>query len=537
MLSEESEGCGCFRPFEFREGVKTCADRDSPLQTTARPLHIVAFILARTVPLTRPIDRLTRSLADFTRLVERFDRTGCSFVSVTQSFNTASSMGRLTLNVLLSFAQFEREVTGERIRDKIAASKKKGLWMGGLAPLGYARHPEPQRRELVEVPEEAEMVRTLFRLYDEFGCLRRVADEANRQGIRSKLRVHAGGRTSGGLPLTRGHLHYLLTNPVCRGKVRHRDQIYDGTHPAIVDARLWDRVQAKLMAAAGRGRGQKRNQAPDDLGRRATTQLSQASPALLTGKLRDELDDPLTPTHTQKGRKRYHYYVSHRCLTSRGQGRNDGWRLPARELDKLVLSGIASHLQQLGQAHRLLARPEAETATRLGCQLTALIDALTAYKAPVLRTVLTSGRLSNQSLRLTLDAEGLAALLQIAPEDLAAGALHVELPLSFTRRGVGLRLVSGAATAAPDPKMVSALARAHRWTTELRRGMSLAELARREQRSEALLRTRCALAFLSPSIQAAILEGRHPAGLTLERLIRTPIPHDWNAQARIFGFI
>lgn len=124
------------------------------------------------------IDRLTRSLADFTRLVERFDRTGCSFVLVTQSFNTASSMGRLTLNVLLSFAQFEREVTGERIRDKIAASKKRGLWMGELAPLGYARHPDPQRRELIEVPEEAETVRTLFRLYDELGCLRRVADEA-----------------------------------------------------------------------------------------------------------------------------------------------------------------------------------------------------------------------------------------------------------------------------------------------------------------------------------------------------------------------
>lgn len=291
------------------------------------------------------------------------------------------------------------------------------------------------------------------------------------------------------------------------------------------------------MAAAGRGRGRKRDQAPDDLGRRATTQLSEASAALLTGKLRDELDDPLTPTHTQKGTKRYHYYVSHRSLTGKGQGRNDGWRLPAGELDKLVLSGIVAHLQQLCQAHRLLARPDAETATRLGRQLTALSDALTAHKAPVLRTVLTSGRLSRNSLCLILDAEGLAEALQITPKDLAADALHVELPLSLTRRGVGLRLVSGAATGAPDPKMVAALARAHRWTNELRRGVSLAELAQREQRSEALLRTRCALAFLSPSIQAAILEGRYPAGLTLERLIRTPIPHGWDAQARIFGFI
>jgi DNA invertase Pin-like site-specific DNA recombinase len=201
------------------------------------------------------IDRLTRSLVDFGRLVERLDAKGCSFVSVTQAFNTATSMGRLTLNVLLSFAQFEREVTAERIRDKIAASKKKGLWMGGALPLGYDRHPDPQLRELVVNPVEADVVRMLFRLYADLGNLRLVEIEAERRGLRPKTLVSRTGRVRGGSPFARGQLHHLLTNPVYIGRIRHKDNTYPGQHPAIIEDPLWQEVQDKRIAASARPLG------------------------------------------------------------------------------------------------------------------------------------------------------------------------------------------------------------------------------------------------------------------------------------------
>src|SRR6266852_3353141 len=178
------------------------------------------------------VDRLTRSLADFARLVEIFDAQGASFVSVTQQFNTTSSMGRLTLNVLLSFAQFEREVTGERIRDKIAASKKKGMWMGGNVPLGY----DAGERTLVINPAEAETVHRIFVLYREHGCVRRVKQEADRLGLQTKCSTTASGIERGGRSFSRGHLYNLLSNPVYSGEIAHKGQLYPGQHPALIDA-------------------------------------------------------------------------------------------------------------------------------------------------------------------------------------------------------------------------------------------------------------------------------------------------------------
>ncbi|MDW3116921.1 MAG: recombinase family protein [Roseovarius pacificus] len=192
------------------------------------------------------IDRLTRSLADFAKLVDRFEAAGCSFVSVTQAFNTSSSMGRLTLNMLLSFAQFEREVTAERIRDKIAASKKRGLWMGGVPPMGYDAHPDPNTRSLVINEAERGTVETLFALYDDLGCLRAVEQEAARQNLRSKRHVFSTGRVQGGGPLSRGQIHHILCNPIYAGKIRHKDKVFEGQHAAIIDGDLWARVQARL---------------------------------------------------------------------------------------------------------------------------------------------------------------------------------------------------------------------------------------------------------------------------------------------------
>src|SRR5690242_10487231 len=191
------------------------------------------------------VDRLTRSLADFARLVEIFDAQDVSFVSVTQQFNTTSSMGRLTLNVLLSFAQFEREVTGERIRDKIAASKKKGMWMGGNVPLGY----DASECALIINPAEAETIRRIFGLYRELGCVRQVKEEADRLGLRTKSSTTANGTERGGRPFSRGHLYTLLSNPIYTGQIVHKGQLHPGQHPALIDDASWSIVRDQLAAS------------------------------------------------------------------------------------------------------------------------------------------------------------------------------------------------------------------------------------------------------------------------------------------------
>jgi DNA invertase Pin-like site-specific DNA recombinase len=205
---------------------------------------LLAEIRARRIDIVvvYKVDRLTRSLADFARLVEIFDAEAVSFVSVTQQFNTTSSMGRLTLNVLLSFAQFEREVTGERIRDKIASSKKKGMWMGDNVPLGY----DASKRTLVVNPAEAETVRCIFDLYRELGCVRRVKEEADRRGLRTKCSTLANGTTRGGRPFSRGHLYGLLSNPIYTGQIAHKSELYPGQHPALIANETWSAVRDRL---------------------------------------------------------------------------------------------------------------------------------------------------------------------------------------------------------------------------------------------------------------------------------------------------
>lgn len=245
------------------------------------------------------IDRLTRSLADFAKLVERLEKAGASFVSVTQFFNTATSMGRLTLNVLLSFAQFEREVTAERIRDKIAASKKKGLWMGGLVPFGYAANG----RTLCIVEPEAKTIRTLYDLYLELGTVREVQDEVKRRGLRTRTRTQKSGLQVGGRHFGRGHIHQILTNPLYAGRIRHKDQIYDGQHPAIIDGEIWNKVQVDLEVQAGRNR----------------LKLKAVEPSPLIGKLFDETGERLTPSHANKNGVRHRYYVSHRLIKQSGE--------------------------------------------------------------------------------------------------------------------------------------------------------------------------------------------------------------------------
>jgi site-specific DNA recombinase len=265
------------------------------------------------------VDRLTRSLLDFARLVEAFDAAGTSFVSVTQSFNTTTSMGRLTLNMLLSFAQFEREVTAERIRDKIAASKARGMWMGGIPPLGY----KPDGRSLAVVEEHANIVRHIFRRYLELGNVRLLADTLVSENMLSPERSTATGKAIGGGPFTRGQLYLMLKCRTYLGEIAHKDQVYPGLHDGIVDRELWDAVQARLAAHVQGSRS----------GARA------ASPSLLAGQLVDDTNEPLVAVHATKGKTRYRYYVS-RALHHRES--DTGLRVPAREIEGAVAERMAA---------------------------------------------------------------------------------------------------------------------------------------------------------------------------------------------------
>src|SRR6202163_4426312 len=267
------------------------------------------------------VDRLTRSLADFAKLVELFDAHGVSFVSVTQQFNTTTSMGRLTLNVLLSFAQFELEVTGERIRDKIAASKKKGMWMGGNPPLGY----DVRDRKLLVNPAEAETVRGIFALYLELGCVRRLKEAVDRRGWTTKRCATSAGRMRGGRPISRGHLYRILSNPLYIGQIAHKGQLHPGQHAALIEGDAWAAAEAQLAANTAGHR------------RRAGASV----PSLLAGLLVDSTGERLTPSHAVKKGRRYRYYISRALITESGRECKQGSPLPAHDLEQAVTGATA----------------------------------------------------------------------------------------------------------------------------------------------------------------------------------------------------
>jgi DNA invertase Pin-like site-specific DNA recombinase len=291
ITSQQHEGWVCPRD-GYDDGGFSGATIDRP--ALQRLLADIAAGRVDTVVVYK-IDRLTRSLTDFAKIVEILDARSASFVSVTQQFNTTSSMGRLTLNVLLSFAQFEREVIGERIRDKIAASKKKGMWMGGVPPLGY----RVRDRKLVIVDSEAELVRSIFRRYAELGSVRLLKKELEAQGSKSKSWTSASGRLIGGKPFSRGALYLMLRNRTYRGEIVHKGQSHPGEHPPIIDQPLWDAVQAQLTGNSG--------------GRNAGTSTRQ--PRLLAGMLLDAGGNRMTPSYAVKKDTRYHYYVSRPLIT------------------------------------------------------------------------------------------------------------------------------------------------------------------------------------------------------------------------------
>ena len=461
------------------------------------------------------VDRLTRSLTDFSRIVEQFDRQGISFVSVTQQFNTTTSMGRLTLNVLLSFAQFEREVTGERIRDKIAASKRKGMWMGGVVPVGY----ELKDRQLIIAPVEAEHVQEIFALYLKLGCVSRLKEHLNASGIRSKERFSRTGNSSGGAVYSRGALYGMLHNRVYLGEITHKDKSYPGLQPAIIDQKLWKAVQERFEANL---------QAP------RTKRATLPAQSLLTGLLYDEKGVRFTPSFTIKDGKRYRYYVSN----SNGQNDAKAIRLAALEIEDQVLSRL----------HKLLSSPQRLLAVFSHESLTAPIVTAAAQwaKAPLCKLREVVGLIVERIIvrqdliEFELTRGPLLRLLTEHDDDSAsdpAAVISIVEEAKFSRFRGELRLVLApdetSDRSQPSLPLTRAVARAHEWMDQIVTGKILNQnaIATANGLNKRYVSKLLPLAFLAPDITEAILEGRQSPQLTLETCLLY-VSANWEQQRK-----
>jgi DNA invertase Pin-like site-specific DNA recombinase len=472
------------------------------------------------------VDRLTRALSDFARIVETLDAAGASFVSITQAFNTTTSMGRLTLNVLLSFAQFEREVISERVRDKIAASKQKGMWMGGAVPLGY----DVIDRKLVPNTAEAETVRHIFRRYLEVRSVRELMEVLKAEGIRTKLQVRKDGATRGGIPFMRGPLYCLLKNPIYIGQIPHRKATYPGQHEPIVPLEQWNAVQALL--------------AHNGAERKFGTNAAEAS--LLAGMIKDGEGRSLTPSHASKKHQHYRYYVSSSAEECRA---SKPTRVPAGEIEKLVTEGVAQHLSDKNKLLDALqnAPLDAHGRDHLLHSWLALGARIPIMPRSELRELMMGIQLEvvvgANRCAATFDPECLRQRSERGEEAVSAALEHrvtIALPGALVRRGQELRLVytsnGQACDGRRDPRLISLLAKGFAARTELLCQPASGNGSQAQIRRAHLSRVARA-SYLAPDIIEAVLSGRQPAQLTGRTILRAAnIALDWYEQRRLFGF-
>jgi DNA invertase Pin-like site-specific DNA recombinase len=448
------------------------------------------------------VDRLTRSLMDFAKIVEVFDRHWVSFVSVTQAFNTTTSMGRLTLNVLLSFAQFEREVTGERIRDKIAASKKKGMWMGGFVPLGYGK----EDRSLVIVESEAEVIRTLFRLYLELGTVAALKAEADRLGLVSKLYEGFPERMRGGRPFSRGHLYKILSNPLYVGEIDHKGTRYPGLHEGIIDRETWDAVQVRLKSNGHE--------------RQVRSRAQHAN--LLTGLLVDEHGSKLTSTHAVKDGKRYRYYVG----SADEAGKRPVWRLPAHEIETLVTTELIAFLSDQQRVCDALqpwapSPDQLEGAFHAAEVLTHRLKGSASDRRDGLLGAVSEIGLHQSELVIGLRLHVLMG--EARPSDTqGADVVRLRVPTAFERRAAEMKIVVPGREIAgtADPALLKATARGYTWFEDLATGAAttIMEIAAREKVTDRYVASLIRLAFMPPRLVSACLAGE-PTGISLAAVI------------------
>ncbi len=452
------------------------------------------------------IDRLTRSLADFAKIVEVLDRAGASFVSITQSFNTTTSMGRLTLNMLLSFAQFEREVTGERIRDKVAASKRKGMWMGGPIPFGY----DVAGRKLVINEAEAEQVRDIFDRYLTANSIEQMLPDLAASGVRSKPRTTRDGRPFGGTPFRHGGIRHILGNSIYLGMVSHKGQVFPGEHEAIIDQELWDRVQQRVASAAKRPRTGLIN--------------------ILSGHIFDAEGKRLIASYGNKGGRKYRYYVNST------RDNPNGWRLPAGDIEQLVRQALSRFLTDAVKLDGELGSTGLTDAARSRAAKLAPTEGNEPALGTSFELLDAKVTIEQHNLRIELDRAKLAEALQIGGQDnLLSQPIFIDNPVALKRRGIELRLVytaPDAQSASKDQSLIDLVRRG--WAA----WHQLATGPRSDNPVERSHLVRLArLRFLAPDITTAILEGRQPIELTARALLRcSELPAGWDDQRRALGF-
>jgi site-specific DNA recombinase len=523
-LDNQREASGAYIKSQAHEGWRLMRDRydDGGFSggSLERPAlkKLLDAVRARRIDVivVYKVDRLTRSLADFAKLVELFDEHRVSFVSVTQAFNTTTSMGRLTLNVLLSFAQFEREVTGERIRDKIAASKKKGIWMGGVVPLGY----RVDNRALHVVEEHAAFVRDLFRRYLETGSVVRLKVALDQENVRLPVRTDGRGKTTGSGLISRGHLYKILSNPIYIGRLTHKDQVHEGLHAPIVDQESWTEVQRRLAEHTQSSAGSRHD-----------------SDALLAGKLFDDRGNRMGPSHATKRGRRYRYYVSLAILQGRKEDVGSVARVPAMELERRVVDAVRG-AAPMDPRERLI---EAKIIRHVSDRSVATINSAAVGSSPCLldpgadiRAAVERITIRHTTLEIEL-AEGIA-------EDSSDRILVIPwTPPSPYRRREIIQGEGGRSAAARPMRaearalLIDAFRDAYCWQDELIRDPSrtIESIAAREKKTERSIRMKLSLSFLSPVLVKAAIEGRLSRGFGVKRLMDLPMA--WSDQWSALG--
>lgn len=449
------------------------------------------------------VDRLTRSLADFAKIVEILDAQNASFVSVTQAFNTTNSMGRLTLNVLLSFAQFEREVTGERIRDKIAASKRKGMWMGGTIPHGY----RVEDRKLLIEPTEADEVRYIFNRYLELKSVPALVEDLADKGIKTRTRTLKSGRVIGNVNFGRGPLGFLLKNRVFIGKIKHKDDIFDGEHEPIIDSETFECVQQVLVAN----------------NRHKATSRSAKSPSLLAGRITDPDGRPMSPSRGQRGARQYCHYVTR---FKPGADRSSICRLPAGEVERIVVEAIGTHLKSVSQTNESTCKVAWQQKRAADSELA---DSLQHLPMHELKALLIDHdakvNVTEDSIDLTLTSLGTTNT--------------ISTPAKLVRRGNELRIALPPDGRSPsdhftDPNLVRLIAQGFAAKDHLLTGKEIQPVSEFDKRH---LYRLARLAFLAPDIITDILDGKQPVQLTARHLLRcADVPLDWKKQRTFLGF-
>ena len=426
------------------------------------------------------IDRLTRSLADFAKLVEAFDAKAISFVAVTQQFNTTTSMGRLTLNVLLSFAQFERELSSERVRDKVAASRRKGKWTGGTVPLGY----DAEDKKLVINKSEAETVRYIFKRYLELQSFGRLVQNLDERGIVTKRRDTKVKKFNGGIPFTYGPLAHFLRNRLYVGETGHKDEWFPGEHAAIVDRKTFDQVQ-QLLASKSSGRKTKQS----------------ASDALLMGKLYDSNGNRMSPSFSTKNGVRYRFYVSSALLRGRKAEVGSVGRVSATEIEGTIRA-VLSARSDLG--------PKGSK------------DLLDDFDK-IERVVVARDQL-------------LISLAQSSDDNEAGRTSEISVPWRTKSKGSTGAMETGGETGMPNEGLIQSVVRAHAWMHSLREGthVTVEKLAEANRLHPKVIRNALRFAFLSPYVTSAILEGQQPAALSLTKIPKL-LPLPWTAHRCLLG--